>query len=253
MSSRRDDVQAVVACYARGFFPLYDPWGRFYWERLGTRAVIPINPDALRRARHLAVRRRSAKPFQLRHTSAVDQVIAHLRDERVKERTWVRTEVVHIYTTLHNAGFLRTVEAWHDGRLAGALLGLVLPGTFIAETMFGLLPDASKLCLCRLVEDCHAAGIGAIDVQTPHDHDEFGLPRQGTPHPCVRLGEQQVRLSAFMRGFSDRWKRSFDGGIDEWIAAARAVRNTPTLASVPGLPPRMVQQAARLLALPSVS
>jgi leucyl/phenylalanyl-tRNA--protein transferase len=223
------DPLAILARYAAGFFPLYDPLGRFYWERLSIRAAIPVSDQSLAAADKLA--RRSCSRFVLRRTHDVPAVIAHLRDETVKPRTWVRGEVVAIYRALHQVGLLSTVEAYDasTGKLAGALLGLILPGTFIAETMFSLAPNASKQCLCRLLHDAHAAGQRLIDVQTPHHLDETGLPRQLTgksPHPCLRLGEEHWTIARFLRIFRAAWHEQFPGDLSTWLAAVQTLAAT---------------------------
>ena len=222
MSARKVDVLEVVSRYATGFFPLYDVRGRFYWERLSVRAVVPIDAEAVKKAQRMT--RRARNDFEIRYTTALEDVIAHLQREEVKENTWVKDEVVGVYRQLHRAGLLQTVEAWQGGKLVGGLVGIVMPGTFIAETMFGLVPEASKVCLCQLVEDCAAAGFSMLDVQTPHDVDEFGLPRKKegeTAHPCMRLGEVRVNVEVFMRAFEVAWRRSFRGGPAEWVEVAR--------------------------------
>ena len=219
------DVYEIVTRYAAGFFPLYDEQGNFYWERLALRAVIPVNAHTARRAKQLA--RRGRKRFEIRYTTAVEEIIADLRRQEIKPRSWVQEEVVAIYRTLHNAGLLRTVEAWQGEKLVGALLGITLPGTYIAETMYGIVPEASKVCLCRLVEDCLAAGIEMIDVQTPHDlrDMDFLAPnldvQERTAHPCVRLGEQLIPLPRFRRMFETAWQGACAGGVEEWVDEAR--------------------------------
>ncbi len=221
MSIRKVDVLEVVSRYASGFFPLYDIHGRFYWERLSLRAVVPVDEEAVKKADRMT--HRSRGHFEIRYTTAVEQVIAHLQKEEIKENSWVKEEVVGIYRDLHRAGLLQTVEAWAGGMLVGGLLGIVMPGTFIAETMYGLIPEASKVCLCQLICDCSAAGFSMIDVQTPHDVDEFGLPRKRegeTAHPCIRLGEVRVGVDVFMRAFEMAWRRSFDSGVAEWLEVA---------------------------------
>jgi leucyl/phenylalanyl-tRNA--protein transferase len=286
MSARKVDVLDVVSRYASGFFPLYDPWGRFYWERLPLRAVLPMTAEVLARAQRMA--RRPWKtllregPCEFRYTTAVPEVILHLRDERVKENSWVREDVVHIYDLLHAAGLLQTIELWQTrgGKetLTGGLLGLVLPGTFIAETMFGLVPEASKLCVCRLVEDCWNAGAvkgegGAegespaplfrmIDVQTPHDPAAYGIlldlaeefgphDPDRTAHPCVRLGEETLMLRPFMQAFTRAWRDAFAGGVEDWLATAvalqRAARGDPRLLRASRLPRESVRNAYAML------
>ena len=212
----------VLNRYVAGYFPLYDPWGRFYWERLGVRAVLTVDEETIAKARKLGARGR--KRFEIRYNTALAEIIAHLQDERVKENSWVKREVVQIYHLLDDAGMLRTLEAWRGEKLVGTVLGIVLPGTFIAETMFGLVPEASKVCLCRLVADCAGAGFEMIDVQTPHNRDAWGEEPVGTPHPCMRLGEKHLRLTAFMHAFSQAWHKAFKGGPVEWLAASRSIK-----------------------------
>jgi leucyl/phenylalanyl-tRNA--protein transferase len=185
------------------------------------RAVLPVNAHSAATARRMA--RRSERRFELRDTTAVEDVIAQLRTDEVKHRTWVKEEVVAIYRALHRARMLRTIEAWRNGRMVGALLGIRLPGTFVAETMYGLMPEASKVCLCRLVQSCFSEGYAMIDVQTPHDVDEMGLPRPAdrTPHPCIRLGERRMSLARFRRAFTAAWHRSFPGDVEAWIRSAQ--------------------------------
>lgn len=222
MSIRKVNALEILSRYAQGFFPLYDIRGRFYWEKLSVRAVMPLDAEAVRKAQRMA--KRSHGQFEIRYTTAVEQVIAQLQKEEIKEHSWVKEEVVGIYRNLYRAGLLQTVEAWVGGHLVGGLLGIVMPGTFIAETMYGIVPEASKVCLCQLVIDCAAAGFSMIDVQTPHDIDEFGLPRKRegeTPHPCNRLGEVRVNVDVFMRAFELAWRRTFGGGIAEWLDIAR--------------------------------
>lgn len=236
MSARLANVVDILNRYAAGYFPLYDLEGNFYWERLAIRAMIPVDERTIARARRLA--RRGKNRFEIRYNTAVEEVIRELQREEIKRNSWVKEEVVKIYAALDAARLLRTIEAWgRDGKLAGALLGIDLPGTFVAETMYGVVPEASKICLCQLIEDC-SAGTGAvsgvreiIDVQTPHNYDEWGFtPEEGktagaTAHPCVRLGEVYLPIAIYMRAFVSAWKRSFSGGIEDWLAAVRSGRS----------------------------
>ena len=99
--------------------------------------------------------KRSRGQFEIRYSTAIDQVVQNLQREEIKEQSWVKEEVVDIYRNLHRVGVLQTVEAWAGGRLVGGLLGIVMPGTFIAETMYGIVPEASPksafASLCRTV------------------------------------------------------------------------------------------------------
>jgi leucyl/phenylalanyl-tRNA--protein transferase len=67
---------------------------------------------------------------------------------------------------------VHSVEAWHDGELAGGLYGVAIGGLFAGESMFHRRRDASKAALVGLVEllrDEHAdARLVDTQWQTPH-------------------------------------------------------------------------------------
>jgi leucyl/phenylalanyl-tRNA---protein transferase len=226
MSAKSHPTAAdVLSRYAAGYFPLYDLDDHFYWERLPIRAMIPLTSETEVRAKKLA--QRPHKKYVIRYTTAVEQVVEHLADPGVKPRSWVKSEVVAIYRALYAAGLLQTIEAYDrtTNALAGALLGLVVPGTFIAETMFSLAPDASKVCLCQLIVDAHAAGHRMIDVQTPHDLDDFppfgqAAPVEKTAHPCIRLGERTIPVRSFMRQLKAAAAETFPGTLHDWLNTA---------------------------------
>jgi leucyl/phenylalanyl-tRNA--protein transferase len=226
MSAKLAHAAEILSYYAAGYFPLYDLADRFYWERLPIRAVIPVTDENVAKAHAMA--RRPRKKYLLRRNTSLSEIITHLQDPRVKENSWVRSEVVAIYRTLDDAGLLQTIEAFdvHTDRLAGGLLGLALPGTFIAETMFALRPDASKLCLSQLLIGAAHAGFRLIDVQTPHDLENyaaFGLPSRDpdkTPHPCIRLGEQTLALPHFLKLFKAAATATFPGTLSDWLLIA---------------------------------
>src|SRR4051812_25392853 len=102
--SGRNQVQLmeILARYVEGYFPLYDVEGEFYWERLDVRAVIPVNAATVARARRLG--KRSIARFEIRYSTALDEMLVHLQDERVKANSWVKPEIVAIYRALARAG-----------------------------------------------------------------------------------------------------------------------------------------------------
>ena len=255
MSGRDTSSSAeILARYAGGWLPLYDLAERFYWERLSIRAVLPVTSEMGAHATRMA--KREEKRFEIRYTTAVEAVILALRDESVKPRSWVRTEVVSIYRTLHRAGLLQTIEAWDRDRgvMVGGLVGIVLPGVFVAETMFGLIADASKICLCRLVENALASGVRMIDVQTPHHLDENGLPRARngkTAHPCVRLGEEVITHARFMRWMQAAMNEGFSGTLTDWLensaAFARIRSGVAAETALAGIEKEGVRRAWRMM------
>jgi leucyl/phenylalanyl-tRNA---protein transferase len=223
-------VEQILGCYYQGYFPLYDWFGRFYWERPPERAILTL--DTATSARATRMLRRAGRGFTIEHDRRFEQVLKNLSDPKVKPFTWVRPQVMDIYRRLHEAGFIHTVEAVNErGQLAGALLGIMLPNVLIAETMFTLEADASKACLCHVVRDLHTRGFAFIDVQTPHERPEPQMPQSritrrkpATPHPCVRLGETTCSIGVFLKMMHQAIERKVDGSFGDYVSTVQLIK-----------------------------
>ena len=102
-------------------------------------------------------------------------VIANCSRLRYDERgAWLGEEMVAAYTELHRQGFAASVEVWDaengEERLVGGLYGVCLGPAFFGESMFSLVPSASKLALIHLARIMEQNGGTLIDCQlkTPH-------------------------------------------------------------------------------------
>ena len=109
---------------------------------------------------------------------------AQERDEQCG--AWLGPDIINAYTELHRLGYAASVEVWEpepsgnpaasrqDGpttrRLVGGLYGVTLCNAFFGESMFSLVPSASKLALIHLAKTMEAVGGRFIDCQfeTPH-------------------------------------------------------------------------------------
>lgn len=114
-----------------------------------------------------------------------DAVIAHCSELRIKEEgAWLGEEMIEAYTQLHEQGFAASVEVWDGEQLVGGLYGVTIGRCFFGESMFSLVPNASKLALIHLARFLEKHGGLLIDCQfeTPHlrsmggkylDYDEY--------------------------------------------------------------------------------
>ncbi len=80
-------------------------------------------------------------------------------------RTWLTRRMIRAYTRLFELGHAHSVEAWHEGQLAGGTYGLAIGGFFAAESMFYRVRDASKVALVHLVFHLKARGYRLLDIQ----------------------------------------------------------------------------------------
>lgn len=94
---------------------------------------------------------------------------------------WLGEDMIEAYTELHRQHFAASVEVWDpiaDGndsegpthRLVGGLYGVNIGKAFFGESMFSLVPSASKLALIFLAQVLEENGGTLIDCQfeTPH-------------------------------------------------------------------------------------
>lgn len=89
-----------------------------------------------------------------------------------EEGAWLGENIIQAYTALYDQGFAASVEVWDDetGELVGGLYGVTIGKVFIGESMFSLVPSASKLALIFLARFMKENGGKMIDCQleTPH-------------------------------------------------------------------------------------
>ena len=86
------------------------------------------------------------------------------------EGAWLGPNIIKAYTELYRQGFAASVEVWEGSQLVGGLYGVTLGRAFFGESMFSLVPNASKLALIFLARMLEAHGGRVIDCQfeTPH-------------------------------------------------------------------------------------
>ena len=144
-------------------------------------------PDKLHISRSL---KRSLRPglFTVTLDTCFRDVMQHCAGPRPQYPdggTWITAEMLDAYTTLHEQGYAHSVETWKDGQLVGGLYGVAIGGAFFAESMFTLVPDASKVALVSLVRQLQTWGFRIIDCQ------------QSSPH-VMRFGAEEIPRREFL-------------------------------------------------------
>ena len=141
------DIAAIVQGYAQGYFLMADENDVLGWYSSRDRTLIPLDerfryPKSLQRVLN-----------QERFTVAINRdfpaVMAGCAD---RETTWISQELQEIYWELYQAGWAYSFESWQGDELAGGILGIVIGGAFIGESMFYQIPDGSKVAMVKLVE-----------------------------------------------------------------------------------------------------
>jgi leucyl/phenylalanyl-tRNA---protein transferase len=167
----QSDVSTIIQGYSQGYFLMADEAGKeLGWYSSRERTLIPLD-DRFRYPRSL-----QRILNQNRFTTAIDRNFpAVLQGCADRETTWISSELKEIYISLHKAGVAHSFETWQGETLAGGILGIVLGGVFIGESMFYTIPEASKVAMVKLVEHLRSRQFLLFDAQIMNPHlERFG-------------------------------------------------------------------------------
>lgn len=162
-------VDRLLLAYSNGIFPWYDfrKEDIMWWCPMDRFVIFPEKIHVSHSMRTLL---RKGK-YQVSINKAFPEVIracGKLREDM--EGAWLGPQTVEAYTNLYQQGFAASVEVWEGERLVGGLYGVALGKCFFGESMFSLVPSASKIALIFLAKKLLEVGGVMIDCQFETDH-----------------------------------------------------------------------------------
>ena len=187
--------ELLEMAYRQGFFPMAEDDGtiRWYWP----------DPRAIMDLFHFHVPHRLARIIrQGRFDMALDRDFEEvIRGCADRDETWISEEFIVIYSEMHRLNKAHSVEAYHNGQLAGGIYGISLGGSFMAESMFSRETGASSVCLVHLVKHLLSCGYTLFDVQfmTPHLQRFGGIEIPRTEY-LKRLQQALKQRCSFAKG-----------------------------------------------------
>lgn len=157
----------LMLAYRSGIFPWYSPGDPILWWSPDPRLILEL--DEFKMSRSL---RKKISRFEIRFDTAFSEVIrACATAPRPGQKgSWIVSEMIEAYETLHGMGYAHSVEAYHEDQLVGGLYGVSVGGVFCGESMFAKVPDASKVAFAVWVEKLREWGYDFIDCQVPTSH-----------------------------------------------------------------------------------
>ena len=164
-------AEMLIKAYPMGIFPYFafreEP---IIWWAPQKRFVIFSNEVHVSHSmRNLINKRR----YRCTVNQAFPDVIAGCActDHRIEEyNAWLGPDLIDTWMDLNEEGYAKSVEVWDGDILVGGLYGFICGRAFIGDSMFSLVPSASKLALIHLARHMQTQGGGLIDCQleTPH-------------------------------------------------------------------------------------
>lgn len=158
----------LLAAYSLGIFPWYGEDMPLLWWTPAPRCILPLENFRLPRRSARILRQR---PFRLTCDAAFHDVMRQCAAPRRRQKeTWITGDMYRAYVRLHEMGYAHSIEAWHNGELAGGLYGVSLGGAFFGESMFHRVSEASRAALAGLVDLLRLRGVSLLDCQQESPH-----------------------------------------------------------------------------------
>ena len=159
----------ILKAYRSGIFPWFNPSDPILWWSPNPRMI--LYPQDFKSGKSFRRVLRN-KGFKIKFDYNFEKVIDHCGNvPRVGQKgTWLTSEMKEAYIELHHMGFAHSIETYYEGELVGGLYGIAMGKAFFGESMFALMPDASKVALRALSNICVKKSYDFIDcqVETPH-------------------------------------------------------------------------------------
>ena len=159
----------ILKAYRNGIFPWFNPEDPILWWSPDPRML--LYPKDFKTSKSFKRVLRN-KGFEVRFDTNFEAVITYCGDvpREGQDGTWLTKEMKEAYIELHDMGFAHSVETYYKGELVGGLYGLALGRGFFGESMFSLMPNASKVSIKALSSICAKKSYDFIDcqIETPH-------------------------------------------------------------------------------------
>lgn len=165
-------VDRLLLAYSHGFFPWYsfrDERGPLWFCPLQRFVIFPKEIHVSHSMQQLLKKRQLVATLNLDFDGVIRGCAT--AQNRIEEKgAWLGPQIIEAYTELHRQSFAASVEVWENERLVGGLYGVNLGRVFFGESMFSLVPSASKVALIYLARTLERLGGTMIDCQfeTPH-------------------------------------------------------------------------------------
>ena len=162
-------VDRLLLAYSYGIFPWFNPGDEIMWWASPYRPI--YRPGSIKISKSLARTIRKYN-FEIKLDSNPEEVIKNcaLIKRKGDEGTWITEEFLEVYQMLFEMGYLHSVEVFLNEKMVGGLYGISLGRGFFGESMFHIMPNASKVALFALSEMLADWEFHFIDSQVTNPH-----------------------------------------------------------------------------------
>lgn len=171
----------LIRAYRQGVFPWYNEGEPIIWYCPDPRMVLKPSEVYVSKSMRKIVQ---SDVFQITYNQNFEAVIQHCQSIKRKGQkgTWITHDLKEAMVQLHKLGFAKSVEVWRKNELVGGLYGVDLGTVFTGESMFSLVPNASKVAFIALCQKLETAQYQVLDCQMYNEHlarlGAYEIPRE---------------------------------------------------------------------------
>lgn len=162
--------ERVWWAYQNGIFPWFNEGDEILWWCPDPRFV--LYPKDLKASKSMKKILRD-EVFSFSENRCFEEVMRNCGKITRKDQdsTWISEEMITAYVQLHEKGWAKSIEVWHQDELAGGFYGVDLGHVFCGESMFSKVSNASKAGFIQFVQN-YANQYKIIDCQIHSEHLE---------------------------------------------------------------------------------
>ena len=181
-------IERLLLAYRSGIFPWYNPGDPILWWSPPRRMLLFF--DELRVSKSMK-KILDREIFEVTFNTQFREVLRQCQSvsREGQSGTWINDAMIESYFQLHELGFAKSVEVWQNGILVGGLYGIDLKNIFCGESMFSLVPNASKVAFIAVSKKLQHENYRALDCQIYNEHLES-------------LGCREINRSEFLQMLS---------------------------------------------------
>lgn len=161
----------LLSAYEQGLFPWYNDDDPILWHSPDPRFVLFKENLHIAKSMKKILRQ---KKFEIKFDENFLEVICNCaaKERPNQDGTWITKDMIAAYENMHHLGWAHSAESYIDGKLAGGCYGMRLGNAFFGESMFSLVPNASKAAFLTLAQILFQDEIDFIDSQVHTDYVE---------------------------------------------------------------------------------
>jgi len=160
--------ETLLSAYTFGIFPWYNDFPIYWWNTNPRCVLFPENLKVSKSMRPYF----NQNKFQTVFNGDFELIIRQCSQVKRKDQdgTWLNEDLIQVFCQLHKEGHAKCVGVYDGDQLVGGLYGLHIGKIFFGESMFSLVPNASKFGFISMVQKLKEEGIMLIDCQQETKH-----------------------------------------------------------------------------------